>query len=80
MSDYFACTQVGVEWTSPKPFGVGPTRTDYMMGDVNVGMPADAFQKCATRWYNTAQSLQYNPSGHYEYWRTTGGNVCSIAP
>lgn len=24
-----------VEWTSPKPFGVGTTRTVYMMGDMN---------------------------------------------
>ncbi|WP_374972219.1 SRPBCC family protein [Spongiibacter marinus] len=66
-----------VEWTSPKPFGVGTTRTVYMMGDMKVYEEFIAWERGKRMAFTFLASNKENPEKFLEDYRVTDlGNGC----
>ena len=69
-----------VEWTSPKPFGVGTTRTVYMMGDMNGYEEFIAWEPGKRMAFTFLGCSKENPEKFLEDYRVTdlGNGTCRV--
>ena len=69
-----------VEWTSPKPFGVGTTRTVYMMGDMNGYEEFVAWERGKRMAFTFLGCSKDTPEKFLEDYRVTdlGDGTCRV--
>ncbi|MCB1843276.1 MAG: SRPBCC family protein [Halioglobus sp.] len=69
-----------VEWTSPKPFGVGTTRTVYMMGGMTGYEEFIAWEKGKRMAFTFLACSKDNPGKFLEDYRVTdlGDGTCRV--
>ena len=69
-----------VEWTSPKPFGVGTTRSVYMMGELKVYEEFVAWERGKRMAFTFVGASKDNPERFLEDYRVTdlGNGTCRV--